>query len=132
MLMMVLLRMGSLVNFISHPVFAGFTSDAALLNIGCHLPQLADLKTISCDLDASCYRHYLQGFNPATFTLELIAISLLIFFGKSLSPLLKKANVSFALITAISKCGPLLIAFLTTFAANHFNLHMQHMCLSGR
>lgn len=126
LLMMALLRMGSLVNFISHPVLAGFTSGAALLIIGSQLPQLADLKPPSCDLDASCYRHYLQGFNPATLTLGLIALSLLIFFGKPLSHLLKKGNVSLAVITAISKCGPLLIVFLATFAATHFNLHMQH------
>jgi len=45
MLLMASLRMGGLVNFISHPVLAGFTSGAAILIIGSQLPQLAGLAT---------------------------------------------------------------------------------------
>jgi len=44
LLCMAVLRMGGLVNFISHPVLAGFTSGAALLIIASQLPQLAGLN----------------------------------------------------------------------------------------
>jgi SulP family sulfate permease len=54
MLIMALLRMGSLVNFISHPVLAGFTSGAALLIIGNQLPLLAGLNRPSCSIDVVC------------------------------------------------------------------------------
>jgi sulfate permease, SulP family len=40
MLLMALLRMGGLVNFISHPVLTGFTSGASLLIIANQLPQM--------------------------------------------------------------------------------------------
>ena len=48
LLLMALLRMGGLVNFISHPVLTGFTSGASLLIIGSQLPQLIGLKTPTC------------------------------------------------------------------------------------
>ena len=62
MLLMALLRMGGLVNFISHPVLTGFTSGASLLIIGSQLPQLAGLKSPSCGFHGACYRDYL--LNP--------------------------------------------------------------------
>lgn len=126
MLIMGTLRMGGLVNFISHPVLAGFTSGAALLIIASQLPQLAGLKAPSCDLDVECYQNYLQGFNDSTLALAITALNLLIFFGKPLSTLLKKAELPLTMVTAISKCGPLLTVFLTTLATSHFNLHTQH------
>ncbi|NOS74362.1 MAG: SulP family inorganic anion transporter [Methyloglobulus sp.] len=122
MLMMALLRMGNLVNFISHPVLAGFTSGAALLIIASQIPQLAGLKPPSCGFDEACYQHYLQGVNVASLALSMSALSLLIFFGKPLSKLLKKTTLPLTLITAISKCGPLLTVFLATFATTFFDL----------
>ncbi len=50
MLLMALLRMGGLVNFISHPVLTGFTSGASLLIIANQLPQLAGLKSPECSI----------------------------------------------------------------------------------
>ncbi len=64
MLLMALLRMGGLVNFISHPVLTGFTSGAALLIIGSQLPQLLGLKTPSCGVDAGAATTIIfQAFN---------------------------------------------------------------------
>ena len=71
MLLMALLRMGGLVNFISHPVLTGFTSGASLLIIGSQLPQLFGLKTPSCGFDVACYSHYLSGIVPATLLIGL-------------------------------------------------------------
>ena len=48
MLLMAVLKMGGLVNFISHPVLTGFTSGASLLIIGSQLPQLVGLKSFEC------------------------------------------------------------------------------------
>ncbi len=123
MLVMALFRMGGLVHFISHPVLAGFTSGAALLIIASQIPQLADLKPPSCGIDTACYTHYLQGYNHTTLMLGIISLSLLIFFGKPLSKILKKLKCPLILVTAISKCGPLLIVFLATTATAHYGLH---------
>jgi sulfate permease, SulP family len=125
MLLMALLQMGGLVNFISHPVLAGFTSGAALLIIASQLPQLAGSKPPSCGFDLACYQHYLQGFNTATLAIAIAALTILIFFGKPLDSLLKKLNLPMTMVTGISKCGPLLAVFLTTLAATYFDLQAQ-------
>ncbi|GAB6141050.1 solute carrier family 26 protein [Methylosoma difficile] len=132
MLMMAMLRMGSLVHFISHPVLAGFTSGAALLIIANQLPQLAGLKTPSCGLDVDSYRTYLAGFNNATLLISGGALALLMFFGKPVTTLLKKARVNLTLTTAISKCGPLLTVVAATLAVSFFDLGQQHVALVGK
>ncbi|HEY8098349.1 MAG TPA: SulP family inorganic anion transporter, partial [Methylobacter sp.] len=81
MLLMALLRMGGLVNFISHPVLTGFTSGAALLIIGSQLPQLFGIKTPSCGFELECYNTIFQAFNVATILIGFGALGLLIFFS---------------------------------------------------
>lgn len=126
MLLMALLRMGGLVNFISHPVLTGFTSGAALLIIGSQLPQLFGLKTPSCGLDLPCYSAFFQAFNVATLLIGSTALGLLILFGKPMIFILKNIGMQPYLITAISKCGPLLTVILATLAVDYFNLPDQH------
>jgi SulP family sulfate permease len=124
MLVMAMLRMGGLVNFISHPVLTGFTSGAALLIIGSQLPQLFGLKTPSCGIDTACYSQYLSNIIPAALMVGLGAIGLLLFFGKPLVLLLKKIRMEAYSITAISKCGPLLSIIATTAAVAYLDLHV--------
>lgn len=126
MLIMAAFKMGSLVNFISHPVLAGFTSGAALLIIASQLPQLAGLKKPSCGFDAVCYVDYLYGMNHETLILSLSTVLLLFFFGKPLSALLKKVQVPLTLVTAVSKCGPLLAVMLGTLIVTRFELQTGH------
>jgi len=131
MLLMALLRMGGLVNFISHPVLAGFTSGAALLIIGSQLPQLAGLKAPSCGVDMPCYSHYLSGIDAATLLISMVSLGLLVFFGKPVTGLLKKTGAKLSLVTAISKCGPLLTVILATLAVNHFSLDERQVAVVG-
>lgn len=133
MLLMALLRMGGLVNFISHPVLTGFTSGAALLIIGSQLPHLLGLKTPSCGFDVVCYSHYISGLIPVTLLIGLSAMGVLVFFSGLLIRLLKKIGLQPTLITAISKCGPLLTIMLATLAVSHFNLtEQQHVAVVGQ
>lgn len=118
MLLMAVLRMGGLVNFISHPVLTGFTSGAALLIIGSQLPQTLGLKTPSCGIDIACYTTYLQGFNSTTLLLSIGALALLLLFSQLLPTLLKKMGVKPVIITAVSKCGPLLTVVLATIVVS--------------
>ncbi|MEI6267543.1 MAG: sulfate permease [Methylococcaceae bacterium] len=126
MLLMALLRMGGLVNFISHPVLTGFTSGASLLIIGSQLPQLAGLKSPSCGFDGACYRDYLLSYNLTTVFIGVAALVMLIVFGKPLTSLLKKAGLKLSLVTAISKCGPLLTVLLATIAVGYFGLTLHN------
>ncbi len=126
MLLMAFLRMGGLVNFISHPVLTGFTSGASILIIGCQLPQLLGLKSPSCGLDGACYRDYFLGYNSTTLLLGMAAVTMLMAFGKPLTSLLKKAGFRLSLVTAISKCGPLLTVIFATVAVSYFGLTTQN------
>jgi SulP family sulfate permease len=131
MLLMAMLRMGGLVNFISHPVLAGFTSGAALLIIGSQIPQVFGVKMPACGVNLSCYGTLMQDFSPATLAISLSALAVLITFGSPLTRLLKKLHVKLSLITAISKCGPLLTVMLATMAVSHFNLASAHVAVVG-
>lgn len=122
MLLMALLKMGGLVNFISHPVLTGFTSGASLLIIASQLPQTLGLKSPACGFDIACYGTYLKGLNVTTFCIALTALSFLILFGKPLTTLLKKTGLPLSIVTAISKCGPLLTVLLGTIAVSYFDL----------
>jgi sulfate permease, SulP family len=126
MLLMALLRMGGLVNFISHPVLTGFTSGASLLIIANQLPQMAGLKNPECGVNADCYSKYVQGFNSVTLWLSLAAIGLLVIFSNPLKSLLKRMGLPNSVVTAASKCGPLLTVLLGTAAESFFNLQSQY------
>lgn len=125
MLVMAVLRMGGLVNFISHPVLNGFTSGASILIIASQIPHLLGLKDPECAMDVSCYYEYLQHTNPFTLIISLTALALLYFFTKPLTSFLKKSGVKPSLITAISKCGPLLTIILATSAISYLHLSGQ-------
>ena len=126
LLAMALTNLGSLVNFISHPVLAGFTSGAAILIIFSQLPPLAGLSPPACGIDLRCYELYLQHYNPSTLALGAAALGLLIFFGKPLSLFLKMIHTPLTLVSAISKCGPLFVVFLATWAVIKYDLHSRH------
>ena len=122
LVLMALLRMGGLVNFISHPVLTGFTSGATLLIIASQLPQLVGLKSPACGMDGGCYRDYLSAYHPTALAIGMTTVIVLLFFGKPLTALLKKAGFGLAQLTAVSKCGPLLSVLLVTVAVSYFGL----------
>ena len=126
MLVMALTKLGSLVNFISHPVLAGFTSGAAILIIFSQLPPLAGLPQPSCGISIGCYLDYAQAYNPGSLALGGLALAVLIVFGKPLNVLLKVINTPLALATAISKCGPLVVVVLSIGAVIRLGLHQHY------
>ena len=109
-----MLRMGGLVNFISHPVLTGFTSGAAILIVLSQIPHLLGLAKNQCGLTLSCYNEYLQHINHYTLGLSLFSILLLLSFGSPLATLLKRFNVKTNIIIGLSKCAPLLAVIITT------------------
>lgn len=114
MLFMAVLRMGGLMNFISHPVLTGFTSGAALLIIGSQLPHTLGLKPSTCGLQLNCYLDYLHGFNVTTLLMSIGTWMILLLFSQLVPRLLQKTVIKPAIVTAISKCGPLLAVILAT------------------
>jgi len=97
------------------------------------LPHLAGLKSPECGLDVACSSQYVQGLNSVTFGIAFAALSLLVLFGKPLTTLLKKIGLSLSIVTAVSKCGPLLTVLFGTIAVGYFNLHtQQHVAVVGQ
>lgn len=126
LLFMALLRMGGLVNFISHPVLSGFTTGAAILIVLSQIPHLLGLPKNQCAIDVACYGSYFANFNPVSTGLGVLSMTLLVFFGAPLSTILKRLNTSTTLITAISKSAPLLTVALTTGLVTFFQLAESH------
>ena len=122
LLLMAALRMGGLVNFISHPVLTGFTSGASILIIISQIPHLLGLPKAECSFEVDCYVEYVQLFNSATFGIALLSLMILFIFNKPLTSLLAYAGVSKSLITGISKCGPLLVVILTSLLVAKYGL----------
>lgn len=122
MLLMALLRLGGLVNFISHPVLTGFTSGASILIVFSQLPPLLGLAKLPCVGSLSCYTDTVRTANTATLITGFAAVLLLILFGKPLTGLLKKTAMKPVWIAAISKCGPLLTVALGATAVELWDL----------
>ncbi len=118
---MAALRMGGLVNFISHPVLTGFTSGASILIIFSQLPQLLGIPKPHCGIDIACYQESLQFFNSTAASLGLLSLIILILFNKPLVALLKKTRLSQAIIIGISKTAPLLTVVVTTLLVSYYN-----------
>lgn len=123
MLLMAVTGMGSLVNFISHPVLDGFTSGAALLIIFSQIAPLAGLGRFSCGLDVNCYQDYLADYQPVTLAFGVSGLALLLIFGKPLVNFLNKTNVPLPVATVIGKCGSLVVVIGSTWTVTHFALY---------
>lgn len=113
LLLMSVFKMGTLVNFISHPVLTGFTSGAALLIIFSQLSQLLGLGNLSaCGYDPRCY---FEAIEPLTASIGLLSVVALLTFAIPLPRLLSHWQVMPPVITAISKSGPLLVVVVGGF-----------------
>ncbi len=121
LLTMAVLRMGGLVSFISHPVLTGFTSGASILIIFSQLPELLGIPKPHCGIDIACYQQSLQFFNATAASLGFLSLTILILFNKPLIALLKKINLSQAIIIGISKTAPLLAVVITTLLVSYYN-----------
>lgn len=133
LLLMALLRMGSLVNFISHPVLTGFTSGAAILIVLSQIPHLLGLPKNPCGMHLACYSEYLPHINLIATSLGAGSLIFLILFSTPLPALLKKLNLNQTLITGISKSAPLMAVILTTGIVALYQLsETEHIAIVGQ
>ncbi len=112
-----LVRLGFLVNFLSHAVISGFTSAAALI-IG--LSQLKHLLGINLPQTESFYQlleaivNNLSQTNLVSLGIGLSSIALLVCFNKPLDNYLKSRQLAPSLITPITRSGSLLVVLAST------------------
>lgn len=120
-----LLRVGFLVNFLSHPVLSGFTSAAAIL-IG--FSQLKHVLGISVPRFEYFYETvwhtitHLGQTNLTTLGLGVGGLLILFYFKYSLGKQLQRAHVPANLALPLTKTGPLVIVFLGTILVWGFGL----------
>ncbi len=126
LLLMALLRMGGLVNFISHPVLTGFTSGAAILIVLSQFSHVFGLPKNICGLDFSCYGDSIHLINSYTVGLGVICLLILIFFGPTLNFILNRLKVKKAFITAIIKSAPLITIIISTILVSAYHLSDLH------
>jgi SulP family sulfate permease len=111
-----LLKVGFLVNFLSRPVLAGFTSAAGLVIglsqmkhlLGITVPRLSTIETVKYIIG------HAQDLNPATLLIGAGGILTLLFFKLLLGQLLARWQVPRSVAVPLVKSGPLVVVVLGT------------------
>lgn len=121
-----LLRIGFLVNFLSHPVLSGFTSAAAIV-IG--FSQLKHLLGFSVPRFEYFYEQvgytisHLAEINWVTLTIGLGSIAILLFAKYKLGSILLKSGLKQTWAIPLTKAAPLIVVVLGTLIVWAFGLN---------
>lgn len=118
------LRVGFLVNFLSHPVLVGFTAAAAIVIgfsqlkyiLGFSVPRGEFTETV-----LHTFTH-LRETNFVTLGIGLISILVLLLFKKPVPALMKRAGLADGLVIPVSKSAPLIVVVLGTLAVRVLGL----------
>lgn len=112
-----LVRLGFLVNFLSHPVLSGFTSAAAIV-IG--VSQVKHLLGVSIPQTEQLYElllylaQRLDQSNPVTVGIGLGSMAILLYFKYRLGGLLKRWGLPDRLVVPLTRSAPLVVVLLGT------------------
>ena len=114
--LMGVVRLGFLVNFLSHPVLAGFTTAAAFVIGFSQLKHLLGLSIPNLKFFPLVWHLFthLSDTNLVTLGLGLTGLLLLLYFRHGLGAQLKRWGVRHNVAMVVSKSAPLLIVFLGT------------------
>lgn len=114
---MAALRLGFLVNFISHPVLIGFTSAAAITIGFSQVKHLIGISVDSGEYPFQLIANTVSGIsnsNIPTLAIGLASCLVLVLFGYGLAPLLKRCGLNENLATTIARIGPLFAVGVAT------------------
>jgi len=127
------LRLGFLVNFLSHPVVSGFITAAA---IQIAAGQLAPLLGISghgenlLDILSSLWES-VNRINPYTAAIGLVSVLFLFWASRKLKPLLRSFGLGDRTVDILGKLGPAVIIVATTIAVWGFGLNSRGVGILG-
>jgi SulP family sulfate permease len=118
-LLLGVLRLGAILNFISHPVLAAFTTASALIIATGQLKYILGYKVGGEHFYETLAQAAagLAQVNPVTLAIGLASVALLLFFRKGLRPLLVKAGLKPLAVTLIVSGAPLVTVILGTVVA---------------
>lgn len=124
LLVMSALRLGNMVNFISHPVLSGFTSGAAILIVLTQVPPLLGIGSseamTSHEIARAIYRQ-LSAVEPATLALSVMSIALLVLGGGPLRTLLSRLSDK-GWTALLTRAAPLAVVALAMIAVAALDL----------
>ncbi|MFN3373353.1 MAG: SulP family inorganic anion transporter, partial [Chloroflexus sp.] len=123
-LLLGVLRLGVILNFISHPVLAAFTSASALIIAVGQLKYILGYR-IGGEHIYETIAQAIAGLgqtNLVTLAIGLGSIALLLFFRQGLRPLLRRAGLPPLAVTLIVSGAPLLAVILGIAIAQAFQL----------
>ncbi|MGQ9928630.1 MAG: SulP family inorganic anion transporter [Chloroflexaceae bacterium] len=112
-------RLGVILNFISHPVLAAFTSASALIIAAGQLKYILGYR-VAGDRFYEVLYHAAQGLgqtNLTTLSIGVASIALLLFFRKGLRPVLQRMGLRPLAVTLIVSGAPLVTVLLGTLIA---------------
>ncbi|MBO9348874.1 MAG: sulfate permease, partial [Chloroflexus sp.] len=109
-----ILRLGAILNFISHPVLTAFTSASALIIAVGQLKYILGYRIGGEHLHETIIQAIagLSQTNLVTFTIGLASIGLLVFFRQGLRPILRRVGLPPLAVTLIVSGAPLLTVIL--------------------
>ncbi len=114
-IVMGLLRLGLLVNYLSHTMLAGFTSAGALIIIASQLPALLGLSVPHFDQTYQSlffiFTHTKES-NLVTTAIGLSALVILLYFRTAMAQRLRSWGLSERLVLPFSKAAPLLVVLI--------------------
>ncbi len=125
LLLMRLAKLGSIINYLSHPVISGFVSASAIIIA---ISQLKHLFGLDIPRGLPSYEvlfllaSNLQNLNIATTTIGITSLLILYGFKEPLGRLLKQTSCSDLCIQITSKVGPLFAVSASTLAVYYLNL----------
>ena len=121
-----LVRIGFVVNFLSHPVLTGFTSAAAIVIGFSQLKHILGIRLPSTDyfyetVQAIVAR--LAETNGVTLAIGLGSIGILLYFKMGLGQQLKRWRLKDSAAVPLTKSAPLVVVFLGTLLVWGLNLN---------
>ena len=118
------LRIGFLVNFLSHPVLGGFTSAAAIVIGFSQVKHLFGIQMPDAEFFASVFyaATHLGQTNPATLAIGTGGVLVLLYFKVGLGSQLRRLGLPAGWITPLTKSAPLVVVLLGTLLVWAFQL----------
>ncbi|MEN9237036.1 MAG: sulfate permease [Thermostichus sp. DG_1_6_bins_120] len=123
-----IVRLGFLVNFLSHAVISAFTSAAALIIAFSQLKHLLGVRIPNTESFLKLLQelwHSLESLNGVTLSLGLLAIGLLLYGNRRLPAQLHQWGIPAGWVLPLSKAAPLGVVLLTTLLVWGLGLSQQ-------
>ncbi len=127
------LRLGFLINFMSHPVISGFITASALLIIASQVKHLLGISASGATLPALLHdlASNLGHTNAFTVVIGFGALFFLLWTRRRLKPRLLAIGLSPRLADAIGKAAPVMAVIVTTVAVWVFDLGARGVAIVG-